>query len=305
MKRVHLPLGVVAGLIITTAALDLSVASAETVTTGPVKTAPRAHPFKLGALQLTALGDGTFVIAKDGKVFGGDVGPAVVAQALAGAKAPSDRITLSVSALLVRSGKRLALLDTGLGAANTGVLLDSLRATGTTPARITDIFITHTHGDHVGGLVDADGKLVFPHAKVHMAPAEWDWLRSKSDEAKLAAALKPVIKPVKAGEEAVPGIRAVSIEGHTPGHLGYELHSGDAKLLDIGDMAHSSIVSLAHPEWTMGFDSDSAKAKASRTEWLGKLADSHELIFAPHFPFPGVGYVIRNSQGFAFEPHVP
>jgi len=85
----------------------------------------------------------------------------------------------------------------------------------------------------------------------------------------------------------------------------YELASGRDRLLDIGDAAHSSAVSLARPEWTMAWDSDEKLGAAQRAGELGRLAASHEQMFAVHFPFPGIGYVVRKGAGFAFVPKVP
>lgn len=96
------------------------------------------------------------------------------------------------------------------------------------------------------------------------------------------------VEAFEPGAAVTPSITSVSIKGHTAGHVGYRIVSGSDRLLDIGDAAHSSIVSLAKPDWTMGFDADHEAAKASRRETLGELAKSRELIFAPHFPYPGI-----------------
>jgi hypothetical protein len=87
--------------------------------------------------------------------------------------------------------------------------------------------------------------------------------------------------------------------------VAYEITSQGRKLLDIGDTAHSSIVSLAKPDWTIEFDADRAAGARLRRETLARLAASHELVFAGHFPFPGVGRVVRAGDGFRFVPEVP
>lgn len=258
---------------------------------------PQAKAFKLGALDLVALHDAQFTPANDGKTFGLGHTPAEVADVLKAAGAPTDVITLSVDALLVKSGKRLVLIDTGVG----GALQASLTQAGYTPDAVTDILITHAHPDHVGGLVK-EGKRAFPNATIRMSAAEWSWLKSQGNMADLVKIISGHVKTFKPGARVVPGITAVRLRGHTPGHVGYEIVSGKEKLLDIGDTAHSSIVSLAKPEWPVNFDNDQAMAEKNRIKTLAKLAKNHETIFAPHFPFPGVGHIEAQGDHFTWAP---
>ncbi len=258
---------------------------------------PEARAFKVGKLDLYALHDAQFTPPNDGKVFGFDAGPAAVADVLKTAGAPTDVITLSVDALLVKDGKHVVLIDTGVG----GALQQSLALAGVKPEAITDILITHAHGDHVGGIAPG-GTLAFPNATVHMSAAEWTSVQGDAEQAALVKAIGAHIKTFAPGAEVVPGITSVSIKGHTPGHVGYEIRSGKDRLLDIGDTAHSSIVSLAKPQWLMGYDGDKQVGRDSRVALLTKLSKSHELIFAPHFPYPGVGQVAADGDHFTWQP---
>lgn len=269
---------------------------------GPQPTTPEARWFSIGTIRATALHDAEYLAANDGKTYGVDVGRGEVAKVLTAAGAPIDTIRGSVNALLVRLPGHVVLLDTGLGAMAKGSLVASLAAAGVKPADITDVLITHSHGDHVGGLVAADGSSAFARARIRMAAAEWTFMQTSAGAAKLVAAITPQVVTFTPGTVAVPGITAIPIAGHTPGHVAYELTSGRAKLLDIGDSAHSSIVSLAHPKWTMGFDGDKVVGKASRRKLLADLAASREMVFAPHFPYPGVGTVTAKGGGFAWVP---
>lgn len=270
-------------------------------TSGPAE----ARSFRLGSLELIALHDAQFVMHNDGKVFGVDAGPAAVAEVLRAAGQPDDRITVSVSALLVRSGKRLVLLDSGLGAKAGGALQASLKAAGVAPDAITDVVITHSHFDHVGGLATENGTLAFPNAKIRMTAAEWTYMKGRAESAGLVKIIDGHVEPFTVGKPIAPGIFPVALDGHTPGHVGYEVVSGKAKLLDVGDMVHSFVISLARPGWTVGFDTDSAAAKATRIATLSRLAKDHELMFAPHFPFPGVGRVAGDGTEFHWVPDVP
>jgi glyoxylase-like metal-dependent hydrolase (beta-lactamase superfamily II) len=268
---------------------------------GPSPASPAAHSFRVGAIELVALADARFTVPNDGSDFGTDVGPAAVAKVLKQHGRPTDHIDLCVDALLVRDGPRLVLIDTGLGPKTGGVLQTSLAKAGVAPGAITDVLITHTHGDHAGGLLAADGALAFPNATIRMSAAEWAWLQTKGSQ-RLASAIAPKVRTFAPGETLAPGITAVDYSGHTPGHAGYEIVSGAARLLDIGDVAHSELLSLAMPGWTMGFDNDAAAGKARRAQVLAALARSHELVFAPHFPFPGVGRIKADGAAFAWDP---
>ncbi|MET1028977.1 MAG: MBL fold metallo-hydrolase [Dongiaceae bacterium] len=269
-------------------------------TTPPAKAAeqqPQARAFKLGAFNLVALHDAQFTPPNDGKVFGVGVGPAAVTEVLRAAGAPTDHITLSVDALLVKTGQQVVLIDTGVG----GALQGSLALAHCKPETVTDILITHAHPDHIGGLVK-NGQLAFPNATIRMSAAEWPWLQGQQQMADLVKVISSHVETFEPGAEVVPGITSVEIKGHTPGHVGYEIVSGKNHLLDFGDTAHSSIISLAKPQWHISFDTDEDVGEQSRVEMLTKLAKSHETIFAPHFPFPGVGKIVAQGDHFTWKP---
>jgi glyoxylase-like metal-dependent hydrolase (beta-lactamase superfamily II) len=280
--------------------LSIGVPAADS-TFGPAAVTPAAQSFNIGKLKLTALHDAQFVFPNDGKTFGVDSTPTAVGELLRSANAPTDRITLSVNSLLVRTGRRVLLIDTGIGAKG---LIASLGEAGVSPKAVTDVLITHSHGDHTGGLVDENGHVAFPKATIRMSSAEWAWMQ-KNGPAEVVKAISAHVRTFEPGAQIAPGVTSVALGGHTPGHSGYEIASGDSRLLDIGDVAHSSIVSLEKPEWTVQFDNDSALAKTTRRAILTRLAKDQELVYAPHFPFPGVGHIVADGSGFAWKAVVP
>lgn len=270
----------------------------------PLAVPPAAHAFREGDLHFWSLSDSQIVVPNDGRVFGVDVGPDAVTEVLKSADAPTDEITLSVNALLLRVGKLVILFDTGVGAAHHGVLMKSLRETGVAPEDVTQVMITHVHVDHIGGLVTPRGASAFPEAVVRMTQAAWTRLQRVSP--RLARAIAPQVRTFAPGEELVPDVvRSVPLAGHAPGHTGYEIYSGRWRLLDIGDVAHSSVISLAKPEWIDGFDENRREARATRLKELKLLARTHERVFAPHFPFPGTGHITFAGDGYAWEPDRP
>lgn len=267
--------------------------------------APDAPAFKtlqLGNIDLRALHDKNVILPNDANVLGVEVGEKAVADVLAAAHAPTDRIALSVDALFVKESKKNILIDTGLGPGMQGMLLQSLALAGYKPDQITDVLITHVHSDHIGGLVAADGKQAFPNAVVRISSPDWAWLQTQPDMAALVTAIKPQVKTFTPGDSVTSGIRSVSLKGHTPGHVGYLIASGQEHIFDIGDSAHSSIVSLVKPEWAISFDNNRAEGMASRKRVLVEAAADHTLIFSPHFPFPGIGYIAPEGEHYVFQP---
>jgi glyoxylase-like metal-dependent hydrolase (beta-lactamase superfamily II) len=282
-------------------AFALSLATAAVAQVGPVAVQPEVTPLKLGALQLFALRDAAQNAPNDAKIFGVDQGAAAVDAVLTAAGAPTGQIALSVNVLLVKTGGHLVLIDTGYGAPR-GIMAASLAKAGIKPEAITDILITHGHGDHIGGLVGADGTTNYPKAVVHVAAKEWEAIKAVPSNAKLVAGIGGQVKPFEPDATVVPGITAVAIDGHTAGHSGYRIASKGQSMLAIGDSAHSFVVSLAKPGWAMAYDKDRVLGAASRTAMLTAAAKSGEELFSPHFPYPGVGRVTAKDEGFVWVP---
>jgi glyoxylase-like metal-dependent hydrolase (beta-lactamase superfamily II) len=273
------------------------------VADGPVTAQPGAVNFSVGQLQLTALRDGGFTATPASGAFGAEVGAAAVEKILAQAHAPTDVVRLDVDALLLRLPGHVVLLDTGLGPLLPGAALQqSLKLAGVAPSAITDVLITHAHGDHLGGLATSDHKLAFPNAAIRMSSREWAFLQGQNPA--WAKVFAPKIATFEPGAEILPGITPVALYGHTPGQVGYEIVSGNARIEDIGDIAHSAIVSLAKPEWLGEMDQDQKTGLAMRTAELARLAKAHVLVFSPHFPFPGVGWIVPKGDGYAWVPEL-
>jgi glyoxylase-like metal-dependent hydrolase (beta-lactamase superfamily II) len=267
---------------------------------------PDIHAFRIGQIQAVALKDGEMVFPATNREMSPWSDAREVSALLTASGQGDGQIHLSIQPLLVRDGERVVLIDTGAGGqmGTEGKLLASLRAAGVEPGQVTDVLISHAHGDHVGGLA-SNGVLTFPNATIRMSAAEWDYARAGAAEAgagPLLAAITPKVETFESGAQVTPSIRAVALAGHTPGHSGYEIVSGDDRLLYIGDAMHSSLVSVQRPELVNGWDSDSAAAIRTRQGLLERGASGESRIYGVHFPFPGIGRFQRRDDDFIWTP---
>lgn len=286
----------------------LAACSAESDDTAPAETAEAAtsvvaafgagenvFPFAIGSLQAATLLDAAFAPANDNQTLAINRTKADVDSLLTAAGLGTDVLELSVQPLIVRAPDRVLLFDTGNGPS--AMLSASMATAGVQPGAVTDIFISHGHGDHVNGLLGADGSLAFPNATIHISANEWAAMQANAQQASLVTAMTPRVEPFQAGATLVEGtVEAVDIQGHTPGHSGYLITSGEASLLYIGDTMHHFVISVQRPDWTIAFDGDAPLAQESRRAVLTSAAESGQRVYAVHFPFPGLG-TFENRDG--------
>ena len=267
-----------------------------------VATEATTYAFRIGQLEAVALKDGNIVLPATAKESPWS-NAAEVSALLRAQGVTDDSIHLSIQPLLVKDGDRIVLIDTGAGGGmgTEGRLQTSLREAGVTPAQVTDVLISHVHGDHVGGLA-ANGALVFPNATIRMSIPEWTALQADPEMADLVRVITPKVRAFAPGALVAPNITAVSLNGHTSGHSAYEIAQGGGRLLYTGDALHSSILSVQRPDWTNAWDGDGPSAIATRQGLLERSASQNLLIYAPHFPFPGLGHIQRRDDGFVWTP---
>jgi glyoxylase-like metal-dependent hydrolase (beta-lactamase superfamily II) len=283
-----------------------------------VKTqAPGYYRMMLGDFEVTALNDGTFQAPLD-KLLSNTT-PAKTDKALAAAFLKNP-VETSVNGYLINTGTKLILVDTGAGTyfgPTLGNLVGALKASGYTPEQVDEIYITHFHADHIGGLLSG-GKMVFPNAIVRADKRESDfWVsqahmdaapKDNKDFFKDAIEiLTPYIaagkfKPFDGDTELVPGIKAMASRGHTPGHTTYIVESNGQKLALWGDLMHAFAVQFPTPSVTIAFDSDSKSAAVQREKAYLDAAKNGYWVAGAHLPFPGIGHLRVNGTGYTFVP---
>jgi len=309
--------GVVAGAAALLAARALPAGAA-----APPATEQMAGVYRhrVGDIQVTSLLDGNvaFPDAALPNLFA-RFDAETAARLRAEAFVPAGAVPLAVNAFLVNAGGRLILIDAGAATAlgpTLGQLPRALTAAGVTPADIDVIVLTHLHRDHSARLMAAGGGALFPNAELLVAEAEVAYWTDAANEASAPAPLRPFFAPARQAlsaygarvrriapeTEVAPGVRTLAVPGHTPGHLGVRIASGNDQLLMWGDVVHTQALQFPRPDWSISFDSDPALAAQTRMRLFDMAATDRIVVAGSHLSFPGLGHVTRRSEGFGFVP---
>ena len=279
--------------------------------------APGFYRYKVGDIEITAIHDGFAMRPLDGFIKNAEL--ADVKKAMAEAFLPDNALPITFTTLVVKTGGKTILIDTGngdSGAPTSGTWMRNFRAAGFDPAQVDTVVISHFHGDHINGLRLQDGTAVFPKAEIMVPETEWAfWM----DDAKMSAAPEamkgafggvrrvfgPVAKDVKqfqADKEVAPGITAVPAYGHTPGHTAFRISSGGKQLLMVVDITNHPALFVRNPNWAAVFDMDADVARATRRRMLDMAASERMQLAFYHAPFPATGHVAKEGNGFRFVP---
>src|ERR1700729_2027289 len=283
------------------------------------------YRFKICDFQATVISDGYGPIPV-GPIFAINVSEAELAPVLkANFMPPVIQVTNNI--LVVDTGRERILVDTGFGEkigppfGSFPGLEANLRRAGILPESIDLVVISHGHLDHIGGLVTKSGAVAFPNAQFVFVDTEWNyWTGSRYEievnsspmpgpfkEGTIGAArenLPPIAdrsRFVKQGGEITSGVHYIAAPGHSPSHASILFASGKEQFMHMGDIAHNPVTSLQHPEWTPIFDYDPARAINSRKAILDRVATDGILAMGYHFPFPGIGHVVKHEKAYRWE----
>ena len=285
------------------------------------KQAPGFYRYKVGDIEVTVVTDGV-IRAKLADNFVTNVKVDEVKAALAAAHLSPDIFNNTFTPVVLNTGGKLVLIDTGVGEGGfnatkgtAGQFVNNLAAAGLKPEAIDTVVISHYHGDHMNGLLKADGSLTYPNAEI-LVPAKEHafWM----DDGEMARAPKgrqedlfknnrrvfkneAVAKRLSTYEwdkDVVPGAKAVGTPGHTPGHTSFIVSSGDGKVFVQSDVTHVPYLFVRHPGWHAFYDQDAAMAEATRRKVYDMLVADKMMVQGFHYPFPAHAYIEKTADGY-------
>lgn len=255
-----------------------------------------------------AIGELSVVALRDGYV---DMPPSRLRQAgnrPFGADLPEQvqlvggKLRLSVNAFLVIDGEHRILIDAGAANAwepTMGSLLGALEEAGIARGDVTTVAFTHTHLDHINGIVAADGSDAFPNLDRLLVPrAE---IPLFDDEPRLAR-FRALRSPLEAGFKLSPNVTAVQAHGHEVGHTAFEVSNAGETLLIWGDIVHVPSIQFAQPELTWEYDDDQSEARSTRKRLMRRVSQPDCFVAGAHLDFPGIGTVVEAASGYRYRP---
>ena len=289
------------------------------------KQAPSFYHYNIGTHQITVVSDGITVGPRP-ENYVVNASKDAVSKAFANNYMPSDKATHSYSPIVINTGSKLVVVDTGLGPATyeqskgrAGQFQTNLATAGIDRNNIDTVIISHFHGDHINGLLTADNKAAYPNAEVMVPAAEWKFWMDDGEMSKGAGnpilegnfknsrrvfdALGRKVTQYEAGKEIAPGITSLASPGHTPGHTSFVVASGSEKLLVQVDItAGAAFLFVKNPEWQLLFDVDKPLAVETRRKLYDMAIAEKMPIQAFHAGFPGLVRVEKDGSGYRWIP---
>jgi glyoxylase-like metal-dependent hydrolase (beta-lactamase superfamily II) len=304
----------------------LPITSQEASAAAPAATAqaPGFYRYKVGTIECTSINDGARTFPLPDNWVTNVSKDAAIAAAEA-AYMPKGMVTVPFNPQLINTGGKLILLDCGNGISafdatkgQAGRLMQNLAAAGVDPKSIDMVIVSHLHPDHTNGIRAADNSMAFPNAEIMVPAKDWDFWMSEENAAK--AQSNPMmknyfanVKKVYTGiekkvtkydwdKEVVRGLTSIGTPGHTPGHTSFALASGSSKILISVDVTNIPEFFLRNPDWHVAYDADPELAQKTRHEFYDMASAEKATVVGFHFPFPAVGHVEKDGNGYRLIP---
>jgi len=282
------------------------------------------YRYKVGSIEVTVVTDGiNRMPIPDGFVLNAKKDE--VNAALANAFMEKDVFVGPYNPIVVNTGARLAVIDTGTGEAAykasqgaNGQFLTNLAAAGIDANMVDAMIISHYHGDHMNGLLKMDNSLAFPNAEILVpAPEHKYWMddgeMSRASTPRIQGVFKNVrrlmhgevlkrLRTYEWNQEVIPGVTAVGTPGHTPGHTCHIVASGPSKVYVQGDLTHVPFLFVRNPGWQPYYDHDPVKAEVARRKVYDMLVAEKMLVQGFHYPFPALAHVEKTATGYREVP---
>ena len=225
--------------------------------------------------------------------------------------ADDGRVHIPIGCFVLQTNHSTVLIDAGLGDvdigwARGGELPAALQAAGFAVDDIDIVVCTHLHIDHIGGLV-VDDVPFFPNATVRYGAADWSQFVASADAEARSRRIMEVLdaagrlEPMSDDMVGIaPGLTARHTPGHTLGHYGLVVSSGDERAVILGDAVECPL-QLEVPDFHVLSDVDPALAARTRDALWRELEGTSTLMTAAHFPGLEFGRVLpgRGKRFFA------
>ncbi|MFN7375771.1 MAG: MBL fold metallo-hydrolase [bacterium] len=281
---------------------------------------------RVGEVEVFAISDGTGLnLGSPYPLWGANTGKESVEGALGVDLLPVVDTRFYFNATFVRAGGLKILVDLGNkgNAPGSGQLVKGLNSIGVKPGDIDVVIFSHLHPDHFGGLFDGPKEaptIAFPNARYFVHKDEVDFW-SHADKGSIRGQIPEAFKEgMLAGASAtlkllagrlekndstlklVPGLTIEPLPGHTPGHQTVRVASGDEQILIMADAVHHPSLSFRNPSMHLQFDVDPEVGAKSRLAFVQRAQAEKMLVLGYHMPFPGIGRVAKDGEGFRWVP---
>ncbi len=202
------------------------------------------------------------------------------------AMAPEGKVPTGMNCFVVKTSDGFVMFDTGLPSAKGGQTLSRLASLNISPSDIKAIFLTHSHFDHIGGLIDDKGQAEYPNATVYVSADEYKFIKSSMGETakEIENAYNGKLVVFEPGDVLPYNVMAISAPGHTPGHTAYQI----GNLLFVGDLMHGIALQLRDPSICASYDADRAQSVATRNSILNYAVVNSLTVLCAHAPLNGV-----------------